>query len=89
MHWTSACAGRLAISNIVLEAQEGGPIALLQDSDLISIDAETGQERQLNVELGTGELTQRLASWNPPPCQARRDTLYKYIKTVKTAVEEA
>ena len=72
------------IGHIVPEAQEGGPIALLQDGDRISIDAETNQ---LNVELEAVEWERRRANWNPPPYQARRGTLYKYIKTVKTAAE--
>ena len=70
------------IGHVVPEAQEGGPIALLQDGDMISIDAEN---RELNVDLSADELAKRKTAWVMPEYQAKRGTLYKYIKCVKNA----
>jgi dihydroxy-acid dehydratase len=70
------------IGHITPEAQEGGPIALLRDGDLVIIDA---RQRTIDVELGTAELSKRSAAWKAPPLKATRGTLYKYIKNVKNA----
>ena len=70
------------IGHIVPEAQEGGPIALLRDGDVVSIDAE---RRTLDVELSEAELASRRVAWVMPPYKATRGTLYKYIKSVKDA----
>ncbi len=72
------------IGHVVPEAQEGGPIALLRAGDLIVINAST---QQLNVEIDAAEMEQRRRAWQMPPYKATRGTLYKYIKTVKTASE--
>ncbi|MFH0343865.1 MAG: dihydroxy-acid dehydratase [Chromatiales bacterium] len=72
------------VGHVVPEAQEGGPIALIQDGDRITIDA---AERCLSVELEDEELARRRARWIPPPYKAARGTLYKYIKNVKSASE--
>ena len=72
------------IGHVVPEAQEGGPIALIQDGDLININAENNA---LNVELSTEELAQRKADWVMPAYKTTRGTLYKYIKNVKSASE--
>jgi len=72
------------IGHIVPEAQEGGPIALLRDGDRILIDAD---DNMLTVALDDQELARRRALWQMPPFKATRGTLYKYIKTVKSASE--
>jgi dihydroxy-acid dehydratase len=72
------------VGHITPEAQDGGPIALLQDGDEISIDAAANR---INVRLDEGELMARRAAWTPPPFKAQRGTLYKYIKTVHSASE--
>jgi dihydroxy-acid dehydratase len=72
------------IGHIVPEAQEGGPIALLQDGDIITIDAKTNR---LEVAVSDTEMAQRRAQWSMPPYKATRGTLYKYIKNVKNASE--
>jgi len=72
------------VGHIVPEAQEGGPIALLQDGDVITIDA---QNNLLAVALSDEEMQQRQAQWVMPPYKATRGTLYKYIKNVKNASE--
>ncbi len=72
------------IGHIVPEAQEGGPIALVRDGDMISIDAET---RRLSVAIDDAEIKQRRGQWTMPPYKATRGTLYKYIRLVKNASE--
>ena len=72
------------IGHVVPEAQEGGPIALIQDGDMITIDAE---QKVLDVDLSDDEFESRRKAWKMPPFKAERGTLYKYIKNVKTASE--
>jgi dihydroxy-acid dehydratase len=72
------------IGHVVPEAQEGGPIALIQDGDKIIIDAE---KRILDVEVSEAELARRKASWSMPPYKATRGTLWKFIKNVQNASE--
>jgi dihydroxy-acid dehydratase len=72
------------IGHVVPEAQEGGPIALLRDGDVITIDAVANA---IDVDLSSEELASRLSEWTMPPYEAVRGTLYKYIKNVKTASE--
>ena len=72
------------IGHVVPEAQEGGPIGLLEDGDRITIDAEN---KSLSVDLTDAELEARRKRWTMPPYKATRGTLYKYIKNVKTASE--
>ena len=70
------------VGHIVPEAQEGGPIALLEDGDLITIDAETNK---LSVDVTDEELKNRKQKWEAPPLPATQGTLYKYIKNVSNA----
>ena len=72
------------IGHITPEAQEGGPIALVQDGDIIAIDA---KKRCIDLELDDAELARRRAAWKAPALKATRGTLYKYIKNVKSASE--
>jgi dihydroxy-acid dehydratase len=72
------------VGHITPEAQEGGPLGLLQTGDQITIDAE---RNRLDVALSDNELSRRRAAWSSPPYKARRGTLYKYIKNVRSASE--
>jgi dihydroxy-acid dehydratase len=72
------------IGHVVPEAQEGGPIGLIRNGDIISIDAETNT---LDVDVSAGEMASRQAEWRMLPYKATRGTLYKYIKNVKDASE--
>ena len=72
------------VGHITPEAQEGGAIALIENGDVITIDAEANE---INVDLGNEELAKRRAAWTAPPYKATQGTLYKYIKTVTTASE--
>lgn len=72
------------VGHITPEAQLGGPLALLVDGDIVTIDAETNR---LDVDVSEDVLAERAKKWNAPPLKATRGTLYKYIKNVKTASE--
>ena len=72
------------IGHVVPEAQDGGPIALLRDGDMITMDA---SRNELSVAVSDAEMAKRRAAWNMPPYKATRGTLYKYIKSVKNASE--
>ena len=72
------------VGHIAPEAQEGGPLALVQDGDTVTIDAE---KNRLDVALSDSELARRRAAWKQPPYKFTRGTLYKYIKNVKSASE--
>ena len=72
------------VGHVTPEAQEGGPIGLIQDGDVITIDADSNK---LDVDLSEEELAARKANWTQPPYKATRGTLYKYIKNVKNASE--
>ena len=72
------------VGHIVPEAQEGGVIGLLQDGDIITIDAETNT---LSVDLSNQEIKKRKNNWVQPPYKFSKGVLYKYIKSVSTASE--
>ena len=74
------------IGHVSPEAIEGGPIALIEDNDTITIDAE---RRQINVDLPDDELRQRRARWTAPEPYATRGALAKYAKLVSSASEGA
>ncbi|WP_233216210.1 dihydroxy-acid dehydratase [Blastopirellula marina] len=70
------------VGHVTPEAQVGGPIALAQDGDIITIDAD---KRVIDLEVPEEELARRKAAWTAPPFKVKRGTLYKYIKNVKSA----
>ena len=70
------------IGHIVPEAQEGGPLVLVRDGDVISIDAE---KKSLSVAVSDTEMERRRQAWTMPAYKATRGTLYKYIQCVKDA----
>lgn len=70
------------VGHVTPEAQEGGPIALIRDGDVITIDA---SKNTLSVDLTEEELLSRKKAWKAPPFKVTKGTLYKYIKTVKSA----
>jgi dihydroxy-acid dehydratase len=72
------------VGHITPEAQTGGLIGLLQDGDVITIDAE---KRQINVKLTKKEIAARKAAWKPRPLTAEIGILKKYAMTVSTASE--
>ena len=72
------------VGHVTPEAQEGGPIALVEDGDEIRIDA---KRQSIELDVDATELARRRERWTAPPLKATRGTLYKYIKTVKSASE--
>jgi len=70
------------IGHIVPEAQEGGPLALVRDGDVITIDAE---KKSLSMAVSDAEMERRRQAWTMPAYKATRGTLYKYIQCVKDA----
>lgn len=70
------------VGHVVPEAQVGGPIALVQDGDIIHIDAEANT---LSMEVSDEELARRREKWVAPPLKVQRGTLYKYAKLVSDA----
>ena len=70
------------IGHVVPEAQEGGPIALVQDGDEVTIDDET---HEISVAVSDQEMASRKDAWVKPPYKADRGTLWKYIKVVQDA----
>jgi dihydroxy-acid dehydratase len=71
------------IGHVTPEAQVGGPIGLIEDGDIIEIDAE---KRTMNAVEVTEEIfAERRKKWEAPPLEATTGTLYKYIKLVGSA----
>ncbi|MEM6833921.1 MAG: dihydroxy-acid dehydratase [Pseudomonadota bacterium] len=74
------------VGHVGPEAAEAGPIGLLQNGDIISIDAEAGT---IDVSLTEDELVQRRQAWSMPTSDYTSGTLWKYTKTVGPAVNGA
>ncbi len=72
------------IGHVVPEAQEGGPIALIRDGDVITIDS---GKNELSVAVSDAEMAKRRAAWKMPPYKTTHGTLFKFIKNVKNASE--
>ncbi|MGM0576887.1 MAG: dihydroxy-acid dehydratase [Myxococcota bacterium] len=72
------------VGHVTPEAQEGGPIALVQDGDRVTIDA---RDNRIDVHVDDGEMARRRAAWTAPPLKATRGTLRRYIRTVRSASE--
>ncbi len=70
------------VGHITPEAQEGGPLGLIKNGDIIRIDA---KNNTLSVNLTDEELEKRRQEWNKPPYKASSGVLKKYIKTVASA----
>jgi dihydroxy-acid dehydratase len=74
------------IGHVGPEAAVGGPIGLLRDGDIVSIDAEAGT---MAVELSDAELAQRRKAWKPRRHDYQSGTLWKYAQTVGDAEKGA
>lgn len=70
------------VGHIAPEAQEGGNIALVEDGDIITIDAEANT---ISVAISDEEMAKRKAKWAAPDLKVRKGSLYKYAKTVSSA----
>ncbi len=70
------------IGHITPEAFDGGPIALIEDGDLITVDADN---RVINLEVDDATLNARRAAWQPPAPYTDRGALAKYARLVSSA----
>ncbi|MBM3584552.1 MAG: dihydroxy-acid dehydratase [Alphaproteobacteria bacterium] len=74
------------IGHVGPEAQVGGPIGLLRDGDIITIDAIRGR---LDVDVSAAEFAKRRKAWKPRATDYASGTLWKYAQTVGDAVNGA
>jgi len=72
--------------HVAPEAAVGGPIAAVQNGDIITIDVD---QRTLNVDLSDEEIARRVAAYEPPPNPDATGVLAKYAKLVSSASEGA
>lgn len=70
------------VGHISPEAAEGGPLALVQDGDMITVDI---PHRRLTLEVGEEELEKRRQSWRKPPPKITQGFLGLYAHLVKSA----
>ncbi|QGP93118.1 Dihydroxy-acid dehydratase [Neomoorella glycerini] len=78
----SGASRGICIGHISPEAAEGGPIALVQEGDLIEIDLE---RRTLDICLSKEELNERRRAWQPPPPRITRGYLGLYARVASSA----
>ena len=74
------------IGHVAPEAAVGGPIALVQDGDIIHLDVES---RDLSVEISDDEMARRRAAWQPRSIPYETGVMAKYAKLVGTASQRA
>jgi len=74
------------VGHVTPEAIEGGPIAIVQTGDRISIDAETNE---VKIELSDEEIAARLEKWQKPSARYTRGVLAKFAASVSSASEGA
>jgi dihydroxy-acid dehydratase len=76
----------MCIGHIAPEAMLGGPMGLLQEGDIITVDIDA---RTLNVELSAAELEKRAAAWTPPKANYASGVMAKYARTAQQADDGA
>jgi dihydroxy-acid dehydratase len=74
------------IGHVGPEAAVGGPIGLLRDGDMITINAETGD---ISVALSDADLADRKKGWKPRMTNYQSGALWRYAQTVGTAEKGA
>ena len=74
------------VGHITPEAAEGGPIALVEDGDTVTIDAVSNR---IELDVPEQELEQRRRNWQEPPLRFTRGVLAKYARTVSSASKGA
>ena len=72
----------LMVGHVSPEAARGGPIGLVRDGDIVTIDVD---ERRLELELTDSELEARRADWQAPEPRVSRGVLAKYARHVASA----
>ncbi|WP_101842518.1 dihydroxy-acid dehydratase [Halobacillus sp. Marseille-P3879] len=76
----------LVVGHASPEAQVGGPMALLEEGDMVTIDAE---KLEISFNVSDEELEQRRQNWREPELKAKRGILSKYAKHVSSASKGA
>jgi dihydroxy-acid dehydratase len=74
------------VGHITPEAFDGGPLAIVQDGDPVTID---GIKHQLTLDIPAKEISARLKKWRKPPPRYTRGVLAKFAKLAATASEGA
>jgi dihydroxy-acid dehydratase len=72
----------MVVGHVSPEAAVGGPLAFVQENDMITIDAE---KHLLQVDLHEAELARRQAAWRPPQPRYTTGVLAKYAKLVSSS----
>ncbi|MHB1236964.1 MAG: dihydroxy-acid dehydratase [Gallionella sp.] len=76
----------MVVGHVAPEAAVGGTIALVNEGDSVTIDAD---QRLLQLNVGDEELARRRAAWQPPAPRYTRGVMVKYAKLVSTASKGA
>jgi dihydroxy-acid dehydratase len=76
----------LMAGHVAPEANRGGPIAAVQDGDMITLDIDT---RRLDVDLSDEEIAKRVEAYEPPEPRYKRGVMAKYAASVSSASEGA
>ena len=74
------------VGHVTPEAANGGPLALVRDGDIVTLDVE---RRVLDLEVGDEELARRRAEWSAPPPRYESGVFAKYARSVASASEGA
>jgi len=74
------------VGHVAPEAADGGPIALVEDGDTITIDI---AEKSISLDVDPAVLAERRARWKAPPPPYTTGVMAKYIKLVRSAAEGA
>jgi dihydroxy-acid dehydratase len=72
------------VGHVTPECYEGGLLALVQDDDIIEIDA---VKNEMNLKVSEEEIARRRAVWNKPEPKIKKGVLLKYIRSVSNAAE--
>lgn len=72
------------VGHVAPEAQVGGPIAFVQNGDIITINAEANT---ITLNISDEEMAARKSKWQQPVLKVKRGALYKYARTVSCASE--
>ncbi len=76
----------LVVGHVAPEAQVGGPIGLLEEGDIVTIDA---AHNLIEVDLSEEDLAKRRKAWQAPTAKYGRGVLAKYAKSVSSASQGA
>ncbi len=74
------------VGHVAPEAAHGGPIAAVQDGDIIEINADT---RNISVDLTQAQINKRLANWHQPALKYPTGVMAKYARGVSSAAQGA